>query len=77
MALHLGRPPLNQCNTGVRCSNCPGFRERVWDVTDEDAVFVVNIGPPAGERGYQAITGGWVWWVGVVGGCGEEVSGFY
>ena len=55
--LNLGRSPSNQCNTGVRCSDCPGFKETIWDVRDRDATFLANIGPPAGERGYQSITG--------------------
>lgn len=54
--IRLGREPANECTRGLRCPNCPPFREVVFNATARNETFVANIGPPGNERGYMAIT---------------------
>ena len=56
--LNLGRSPVNQCGaTDFVCPICDSFTERVFDVREQNAVFVASIGPTGGSRGYASIAG--------------------
>ncbi|XP_064398586.1 protein Skeletor, isoforms B/C-like [Halichondria panicea] len=59
--IHLGRSPVNSCSTPLVCPDCPPFSAIEMDVRDQNATFLINIGPNALERGYMSIAGqpGW------------------
>lgn len=56
--LNLGRAPSNRCGAAdFVCPICHSFTERVFDVREQNAVFVASIGPTGGARGYASIAG--------------------
>ena len=55
--IHLGRSPVNSCSTPLVCPDCPPFSAIEMDVRDQNATFLINIGPNALERGYMSIAG--------------------